>query len=302
MQNLYILKDYINMQKLESIVPIITPFTENKVDKVLAVQHGEDILKGGIKYVFLAGSTGLGPSLVESEKLVLLDAFAHVPDNVILQCGSLNLEESINLARNAKKYKIHAVAALPPYYFTGMKREWIIKYYTKISAEYQTIIYNYPDTTGYNITYDMVNDIKKAGGNVIGIKETTFNMNDILNTKMYVPNFSVYTGPDQYILSAYRLRLDGYVSGAGNYGYKIIKKIEENYDNNDGDRYQFLLNELSALSRKYGTMSSIYDMVEIMTGIKSGSPREPFFKLAPEEKGALEKEMNEVFKKYNFKP
>jgi len=49
-------------------------------------------------------------------------------------------------------------------------------------------------------------------------------------------------------------------------------------------------------------MSSIYDMVEIMTGIKSGSPREPFFKLAPEEKGALEKEMNEVFKKYNFKP
>ena len=289
------------MQKLDSITPVITPFTNNKVDKDKAARHGEDVIKGGMKYLFPAGSTGLGPSMASGEKLELLDAFAHIPEHVILQVGSLNLEESINLAREAKKYKIHAVAALPPYYFTGIKREWLIKYYTKISSEYPTIIYNYPETTGYNITYDMVNDIKKAGGDVIGIKETTFNMNDILNTKMYVPDFKVYTGPDQYILSAYRLGLDGFVSGASNYGYKVINKIVENYDNKDGDRYQFLLNELAGLSRKYGTISSIYDMVEIMTGIDAGNPREPFFKLGKEERSSLEKEMNEVFKKYNFK-
>jgi len=289
------------MEKLDSITPIITPFTNNKVDKEKAVEHGEDVLKGGMKYVFLAGTTGIGPSMSYSEKLELLDAFAYTPEHVILQCGSLNLEESIDLARNAKKHKIYAVAALPPYYFTGMKREWIIKYYTKISAEYPTIIYNYPATTGYNITYDIINDIKKAGGNITGIKETTFNLNDILNTKMYVPDLSVYTGPDQYILSAYRLKLDGYVSGASNYGYKIINKIVENYDNKDGDRYQFLLNELAGLSGKYGTISSIYDMVEIMTGIDAGSPREPFFRLSAGERNSLEKEMDETFKKYNFK-
>lgn len=289
------------MEKLDSIVPIITPFTNNRVDKSLAVKHGEDVIKGGMKYLFLAGTTGLGPSLSTPEKLELLDAFSHMPDNIILQCGSLNLQDSIEMARQAKKSKIHAVGALPPYYFTGMKREWIIKYYTKISAEEPLIIYNYPETTGYNITYDIINDIKKAGGDIIGIKETTFNMNDILNTKMYVPDFKVYTGPDQYILSAFRLGLDGYVSGAANYGYKIIKLIEENYSNKDGDRYQFLLNELAGLSRKYGTMSSIYDMVEIMTGIKAGEPREPFFKLSRDERDALEKEMNETFKKYNYK-
>ncbi len=289
------------MEKLDSITPVITPFTDNKVDKGKAVTHGEDVLKGGMKYLFPAGTTGLGPSLAANEKLELLDAFAHIPEHIILQCGSLNLEESIDLARHAKKYKIHAIAALPPYYFTGIKREWIIKYYTKISAEYPTIIYNYPETTGYNITYDMINDINKYGGNVIGIKETTFNLNDILNTKMYVKDFNVYTGPDQYILAAYRLKLDGFVSGASNYGYKIINKIIENYDNRDGDRYQFLLNELADLSRKYGTISSIYDMVEIMTGIDVGSPREPFFKLGKEERNALEKEINETFKKYNYK-
>ncbi|WP_337860791.1 dihydrodipicolinate synthase family protein [Ferroplasma sp.] len=289
------------MEKLDSIVPLITPFTNNRVDKSIAVKHGEDVFKGGMKYLFIAGTTGLGPSLSMPERLELLDAFAHMPDNVILQCGSLNLEESIEMAKQAKKYKIYGVAALPPYYFTGMKREWLVKYYTKLSKEEPVIIYNYPETTGYNITYDIINDIKKAGGDIIGIKETTFNMNDILNTKMYVPDIKVYTGPDQFILSAFRLGLDGYVSGASNYGYKIVKLIEENYSNKDGDRYQFLLNELAALSGKYGTISSIYDMVEIMTGVKAGNPREPFFKLSMEDRSALEKEMNAVFKKYNYK-
>ncbi len=289
------------MKSLESIIPLITPFVDNRIDKKLAVEHGNDVLKGGMKYLFLAGTTGIGPSISTPEKLELLDAFANMPDSVILQVGSLNLEDSIDMARAAKKKKIHAVAALPPYYFTGMKREWLVRYYVKISSEYPTIIYNYPDTTGYNITYDIVNDIKKEGGNVIGIKETTFDMNDILNTKMYVNDFKVYTGPDQYILSAFRLNLDGYVSGAGNYGYKIIKDIEENYDNENGDKYQFLLNELSGLSRKYGTISSIYDMVEIMTGVHAGSPREPFFKISNGDRLKLKDEIEVLFKKYNYK-
>jgi 2-dehydro-3-deoxy-phosphogluconate/2-dehydro-3-deoxy-6-phosphogalactonate aldolase len=289
------------MKQLESIIPLITPFTNNRVDKQLAVDHGNDVLKGGMKYLFLAGTTGVGPSLSTQEKLDLLDAFSNIPDSIMLQVGSLNLEDSVEMARAAKKKKIHAVAALPPYYFTGFKREWLVKYYVKISSEYPTIIYNYPDTTGYNITYDIINDIKKAGGNVIGIKETTFDMNDILNTKMYVDNFKVYTGPDQYILSCFRLNLDGYVSGAGNYGYKIIKGIEENYDNEEGDRHQFLLNELSGLSRKYGTISSIYDMVEIITGVEAGCPREPFFKISDNERLKLKNEIETLFEKYNFK-
>ncbi len=296
---LYTFLDYIIMANMDSIIPMLTPFTGNKIDKKIAVNHGEDLLKNSMKYIFLAGTTGLGPALSMEEKKTLLDIFSYKPDNIILQCGGLNLGESKELAESAKKAKIYAVGALPPYYFKNIKREWIIKYYTEISKIYPTLIYNYPDTTGYNITYDMINEINANGGNITGIKETTFNMNDILNTKEY-SKVNVYTGPDQYVLSSFRLKLDGYVSGAGNYAYKILKKIEENYNNSDGDRYQFLINELSALSNKYGTISAIYDMVEIMTGIEAGSPREPFFKLSPEQRNNLKAEMENTFKKYNY--
>ena len=101
------------MKQLESIIPLITPFTNNRVDKQLAVDHGNDVLRGGMKYLFLAGTTGVGPSLSTQEKLDLLDAFSNIPDSIMLQVGSLNLEDSVDMARTAKKKKIHAVAALP---------------------------------------------------------------------------------------------------------------------------------------------------------------------------------------------
>ncbi len=284
-----------------SIIPIVTPFVENKIHKDKILKHGENLLKNDMDFLFLAGSTGLGPSLNTNEKKYLVDIFSHVPDHIILQSGSLNLGDSIELADYAKKNKIYAIAALPPYYFTGLKREWLVNYYVKISRLYPTIIYNFPATTGYNITYDMVNEIKKNGGNVIGIKETTYNMEEMLETKNNVDNIKVYTGPDEYILSAYRENLDGFVSGAGNYGYNIIKKISENYNNQEGIKYQFLLNNLANIAKKYAPWSATYDLVEIMTGNDVGSPREPIMKTSPEERKKLEEEARKLLNEYNIK-
>lgn len=289
------------MSKNVGIIPILTTFVNNKIDKNKLINHGEHILKGGMDYLFLAGTTGLGPSTSINERKYMLDSFSNIPDNIILQVGSLNLEDSMELTEEAKKLKIHAVGALPPYYYNGIKTEWIIDYYVNISKIYPTMIYNYPATTGYNITYDMINEINRKGGNIVGIKETTFNLNDILNVKYYVNDVDVYTGPDEFVLSSYKENLDGYVSGAGNYAYDILKKMGENYDNNDGIKYQILLNKLVKLSQKYGVMSSIYDIVEIMKGYNAGEPREPFFKLSENDHKNLENEINELLSENKLK-
>ncbi len=289
------------MSKNVGIIPILTTFVNNKIDKSKLINHGEHVLKGGMDYLFLAGTTGLGPSTSMEERRYMLDAFSNMPDSIILQVGSLDLKSSMELTEYAKRLKIHAVGALPPYYYNGIKTEWLIDYYVKISGIYPTMIYNYPATTGYNITYDIINEINKRGGNIIGIKETTFNLSDILNVKYYSDNVSVYTGPDEYVLPSYRENLDGFVSGAGNYAFDILKKIGENYNNHDGDKYQVLLNKLVNLSKKYGVMSSIYDMVEIMNGYSAGEPREPFFKISENDHKNLEKEINDLLSENKIK-
>ncbi len=284
------------MSNKTSIVPLLTSFKSNKLDTEKMINHGNNLLKNGIDYLFLAGTTGLGPTLSMSEREKIMDAFSYIPNKIILQCGSLNMEESMDLARSAKKSKICAIGVLPPYYFTDLKREWILNYFLKISEIYPTIIYNYPATTGYNITYDIINDIKKLGGNIIGIKETTPNMSDILSVKYNVDNINVYTGPGQYVLSSYRENLDGFVAGAANYGYDIIKKISENHLNKEGDKYQLILNRLISLSGKYGVISSIYDIVRILTGIDAGEPRAPFLKINDEKFHELKMEVDNIMK------
>ena len=284
------------MNNKTSIVPLLTSFKSNEIDIGKMVNHGDNLIKNGLDYLFLAGTTGLGPILSMNERKKVMDTFSYIPYKIILQCGSLNLYESMDLARSARESKIYAVGALPPYYFTDLKREWIINYFVKISKIYPTIIYNYPATTGYNITYDIVNEIKKNGGNIIGIKETTFNMNEILSVKYNVDNIDVYTGPGQYVLSSYRENLDGFVAGAANYGYDIIKKISENYSNKNGDKYQLILNKLISLSGKYGPISSIYDLVKIITGVDAGEPRAPFLKIPVEKFHDLKMEVDNIMK------
>ncbi|KPV47336.1 MULTISPECIES: dihydrodipicolinate synthase family protein [Acidiplasma] len=288
------------MSKKDSIIPIVTPFVNNKIDTELFIKHGENLLKNKMDFLFMAGSTGLGPSVTPDERKKLVDAFLYTPDNIILQCGSINLEDSLDLARYAKSNKIHAVAALPPYYFTGFKREWLVNYFLKISSIYPTIIYNYPGTTGYDITYDIIKDIRKAGGNIIGIKETTYDMHEILSVKDNIDDIRVYTGPDEYVLSAYRENLDGYVSGAGNYAYRYLNIIAENYSNETGRKAQLAVNSLAALARKYGPWSATYNLVKIITGNDVGQPREPIMPLSDNDARSLEVEAKKLMDGFKF--
>ncbi len=100
------------------IVPIITPFNErNEIDIVKMRRHADFLLKNGIDFLLLSGTTGLGPSLGFSEKVDILENFSDIPDRVIMQVGSLNMDESKSLARLAKKKELRAVASSPPYYY-----------------------------------------------------------------------------------------------------------------------------------------------------------------------------------------
>ncbi len=78
-------------------------------------------------YVFLAGTTGLGPSLSSDEKVQMLDGLREFAPKLLLQVGSLDLEESVKLAEHAKNSNIHAMVSYPPYFYPRMVDEWVVK-------------------------------------------------------------------------------------------------------------------------------------------------------------------------------
>ncbi len=283
----------------EFIVPIITPFRDdNSIDLKKLRGHANFLLSNGVDSLLLAGTTGLGPSLSFKEKLEIMKEFSDIPEKVILQVTSLDLEESKMLAKKAKEFNIKSIAALPPYYYPRMPDEWYTKYYTEISSIYPTIAYNFPLTTGYNISPNIIKTVNKSKGNIIGIKETLPDINHMLNFKWeFSKSFRVYSGPDTLILPAIRSGLDGAVAGTGNYAPELVASIM-NDDFEQAFQSQKFLGKLAALSQKYGQWSANYNMVKHLLKYDVGKPRLPIYPLSEDQNSLLSRELEILINEY----
>ncbi len=274
------------------IVPVITPFENNLPSPKYLKNHVTKLIEDGVDYIFLCGSSGLGPSLSFEERAVMLDAVKDYTDRIIFQVGSLNLEQSLRLAEMAKRINAHAIAAYPPYYYPWIKDEWVIKYYIELSKTYPLIIYNFPSATGYDVSPQIVHKIIDSGGEVIGIKETVNDIAHMLSFKYILgKDFKVYAGPNNLILPAARSGLDGAIAACGNYAPELLVKLLNEFQSEEADEIQRLIVELASLSRKYGLWSANYTMTRLIRAYEIGDPRPPVFPLSSEEAKKLEAEL-----------
>lgn len=270
------------------IVPIVTAFEKGVISTSKTRKHADYILKKGVDYVFLNGSTGLGPSINYNERLSILHAFDDIPEKVIVQVGSLNLDETLSLAREAAKLKVHAIASLPPYFYPRIPEEWILRYFKTISEIYPTLIYNFPLTTGYDLTVSFVEKALSIGSDIIGIKDTVQDISHMLQIKWATDQeFKVYCGPDPLAMSALRSGLDGVVGGSGNYVPVILRTLVNHFNDEIGEKAQRLIQSIASISRKYGQWSANYSLVEILHSYSPGEPRPPIYPLDDATKRSL---------------
>jgi|YelNatPaOPRAMG01_1025707.scaffolds.fasta_scaffold26912_2 2-dehydro-3-deoxy-phosphogluconate/2-dehydro-3-deoxy-6-phosphogalactonate aldolase len=280
------------------IVPIITSFNErNEIDLVKMRNHADFLLQNGVDFLLLSGTTGLGPSLSYNEKVEVLENFADISDRVIMQVGSLNIDESKSLAKLAKEKKVKAIASLPPYYYPRVPEEWYFRFFKEISEIYPTLAYNFPLTTNYDITPSLVKKINASGGDIIGIKDTTPDLNHMLGFRWEFPNeFKVYCGPDSLILSAMRTGLSGAVPGTGNYIPKLVSLLVKQPDSREGIETQRVVTSIAKISQKYGQWAANYTMVRIINNYDAGLPRPPMYSLTRDQEEALHSDIKKVIK------
>ncbi|KAA8923510.1 dihydrodipicolinate synthase family protein [Thermoplasma sp.] len=283
------------------VVPVLTPFKGKEIDGDKFKDHCRRLLEDGIDMIFIAGTNGMGPTLSFQERKKLAEYCSDIPDRVIFQVGSLNLEESIELAKIARAMGFYAAAAIPPYYFGGIPEEWIVRYYTEISGIMDTFIYNYPKFTGYDVNADIAKKIRKRGGNIVGVKDTVNDIDHMLRYKYVLDDFLVFSGPSNYVLYAALNGLDGAVAAAGNYATEMFVQILD-----DTARYgrtnQIIIDEIIDAASRYGQWASNYSLVRILRGYDAGDPRPPFYALDLESEEKLRTEINAILRRYGKYP
>jgi 2-dehydro-3-deoxy-phosphogluconate/2-dehydro-3-deoxy-6-phosphogalactonate aldolase len=280
---------------VSKIVPTLTPFDKNKINTQKLRNHVEQLFSDGVDFTLLCGTTGLGTSLTVPERVEALQSLRDLADRVIFHVGSLNLYDSLELAKIGKDLGVCALASLPPYYFPRIRDEWVVKHLVEISKVHPTFLYNFPLAAGYDATAPIAKRIVEAGGNLIGVKDT---VNDLAHMLLYKyelgKDFLVYTGPESVVLAAARIGLDGSVAGAGNYATELFVNLLRDPAAPDAIDAQRLMTQLADIPRKYGQWSANYALAKIIRGYDVGDPRPPFFPIAPEDVEKMKKEAREV--------
>ena len=199
---------------------------------------------------------------------------------LIAHIGAPSTKESVELAKYAEELGYDALSAIPPIYFQ-LPESAIEKYWTEImdSTDLPFIIYNIPQTTGYNLS---INLLKKLLQNdkLIGVKNSSMPVMDIERFKAAAhDDFIVFNGPDEQYVSG---RLIGADSGiGGTYGVmpELFLKAEEfvsagNFS--EARKIQHDINDIiMALCSLNGSMYSVIKEIYKLRGVNIGSVRGP---------------------------
>lgn len=203
-------------------VAIVTPFgKEKKVDYKALGKLTEHLISGGIEYLVVQGTTGESVTLTKEEKIAVLDFIIEINKKrvpLVLGIGGNNTDELIHSFAHFNFDQVDAILSVSPYY-NKPTQEGIYQHYKALAAESPRpiVLYNVPGRTASNITADttlrLANDIE----NIIGIKEASGDLNQMMKIIKNRPgDFLVISGDDALTLPIIAAGGDGVISVVAN--------------------------------------------------------------------------------------
>lgn len=256
----------------------------------------------GVKGLYVGGSSGecIYQNL-EERKITLKSVAEIVKDKLTLiaHVGAPSTKESVELARYAEELGYDALSAIPPIYFQ-LPETAIEKYWTEImeATELPFIIYNIPQTTGYNLSIDLLKRLLE-NEKLIGVKNSSMPTMDIERFKAAAGDgFIVFNGPDEQYVSG---RLIGADSGiGGTYGAmpELFLKAEAfvaagNFS--EARSIQRVINDIIIeLCSLNGSMYSVIKEIYKIRGLNIGTVRGPLEPVTGEDLNKIEGIKNRI--------
>ena len=174
-----------------SIVAIITPFKNGKLDEDTYISLIHYHLKNGTSGIVPAGTTGESPTLSHEEhkrviELCVRECKEKIP--VIAGTGSNSTEEAISLTKYAEKAGANAALVVTPYY-NKPTQEGLYHHYKAINDECDIpiIIYNIPSRSVVDMSVDTMARLFELK-NIIGVKDATANLDRVDEQKRKIGN------------------------------------------------------------------------------------------------------------------
>ena len=202
-----------------SAVAMITPSKNGAVDFTAFTRLIELQIASGTDAIVAIATTGEGSTLSMDEKLSVLQFVVErvngrVP--VIAASGGNNTEKVIELSRSAEAIGADALLVVTPYY-NKTTQAGLVAHYSEIAdnVDLPIIVYNVPSRTGLNVQPATMAEMMRRG-NIVGIKEASGNIEQIVNLAAMCPDCDIYSGNDDHVLPVLSIGGKGVISTIAN--------------------------------------------------------------------------------------
>jgi 4-hydroxy-tetrahydrodipicolinate synthase len=285
-------------------VAIVTPFNkDNTIDYKSLGKLIDFIIKGGVEYIVVLGTTGESVTLSKEEKKSVV---THVIENVnkrvplVLGLGGNNTQEIVTSLKKTTDFnQIDAILSVSPYYNKPNQRG-IYQHYKAIAevSPIPIILYNVPGRTASNLTADTTLKLANEFKNIIAIKEASGNLEQCMKIIKHKPkDFSVISGDDMLTLPMIAAGADGVISVVANAFPKDFSEMTRQILNGNVKEAQKLHYKLTDIIEQLfadGNPAGIKAVLEMMK-ICQANVRLPLVKINKATQNVLT-EMVEMYK------
>lgn len=212
-------------------VAIVTPFhKQGTIDFSSLERVIEHLISGGVNYLVVQGTTAETATLTKEEKNALAGFVVEIVNKrvpLVLGIGSYSTQEVINVIRSNSLEGYEAILSVTPYYNKPQQRGLYLHYKSIATVSPLPIImYNVPGRTSVNMKPEITLQLASDFDNIIGIKEASGNIEQIMDIIRNKPkDFLVISGDDLLTLPLLGMGSDGVISVIANAYPKLFSDM-----------------------------------------------------------------------------
>jgi len=200
-------------------VAIVTPFQKGSVDFTAFTRLIELQIANRTDAIICAATTGESSTLSTDERLNVIQFVVERVNGripVIASTGGNNTEEVVNNSKSAEAIGVDGLLVVTPYYNKTTQPGLVRHYYTVADAvETPIIVYNVPSRTGMNVLPQTMAELC-THENIVGTKEASGNIEQIVNIAALCPQCDIYSGNDDHVLPILSIGGKGVISTIAN--------------------------------------------------------------------------------------
>jgi len=204
-----------------SLVAMVTPFRNGKVDEAKLRELVEFHVTHGTDGLIPCGTTGESPTLNHDEhhrvvEIVIEAARGRI--RVIAGTGSNSTAEAIDMTKHAERAGAAGALVVNPYY-NKPTQEGLYRHFRAVaeSVAIPVLLYNIQSRTAINVETDTLARLARDVKNIVGVKEASGSLDQMSQVIAACgPDFSVLSGDDNITLPLLAIGGSGVVSVIAN--------------------------------------------------------------------------------------